>query len=139
MPAHRTVTKVCETCGGRVRVNSAKYCSMECYRTGDAKRRRSVIEQWLSGDVSVVTTSQGELSYAARQYLRSEAENKCSRCGWGEANPVDGVVPVQIDHVDGNPHNHLRENLVVLCPNCHSLTPTYGMKNRGNGRKTRHV
>jgi hypothetical protein len=25
-----------------------------------------------------------------------------------------------------------------LCPNCHSLTPTYGFLNKGNGRKKRY-
>lgn len=28
-------------------------------------------------------------------------------------------------------------NLILLCPNCHSLTPTYKALNKGNGRHNR--
>jgi hypothetical protein len=27
----------------------------------------------------------------------------------------------------------------LLCPNCHALTPTYGYRNRGYGRKSRGI
>ena len=33
--------------------------------------------------------------------------------------------------------NNKRENLAVLCPNCHSITPTYKALNMGHGRKHR--
>jgi Zn finger protein HypA/HybF involved in hydrogenase expression len=29
------------------------------------------------------------------------------------------------------------ENLILLCPNCHSLTATYGALNKGRGRTLR--
>ena len=35
---------------------------------------------------------------------------------------------LQIDHIDGNPRNHQKENLRFLCPNCHTQTPNYGNK-----------
>lgn len=38
---------------------------------------------------------------------------------------------LQIDHVDGNPWNNQLDNLRFLCPNCHSQTETYGIKNKG--------
>jgi hypothetical protein len=36
---------------------------------------------------------------------------------------------LQLDHIDGDEANNLLENLRILCPNCHSQTPTYGSKN----------
>ena len=33
------------------------------------------------------------------------------------------------DHIDGNSKNHIRENLRMICPNCHSQTPTYKKNN----------
>ena len=33
---------------------------------------------------------------------------------------------------------HSEGNLELLCPSCHSLTPSYGGRNKGNGRKTRY-
>jgi len=44
---------------------------------------------------------------------------------------------LQIEHVDGNPYRHKEENLTLLCPNCHSLTATFGGLNKGHGRKYR--
>jgi hypothetical protein len=35
--------------------------------------------------------------------------------------------------------NNKEENLILLCPNCHSLTSTFGSLNIGNGRKYRRI
>ena len=39
-------------------------------------------------------------------------------------------ISMQLDHIDGNSHNHLLENLRMICPNCHSQTETYCGKNK---------
>ena len=38
-----------------------------------------------------------------------------------------------MEHIDENYANK-EENLILLCPSCHSLTPTYGARNKGKGR-----
>ncbi len=35
--------------------------------------------------------------------------------------------------MDGDWRNNAAHNLTLLCPSCHSLTPTYRALNRGNG------
>ena len=55
-------------------------------------------------------------------------ENKCEKCGIVDHNGKP--LTMQLDHIDGNPHNHLLENLRMLCPNCHSQTKTYSGKNK---------
>ena len=65
-------------------------------------------------------------------------DNKCCRCGWSETNPTSGKIPLQIHHIDGDYKNNSEDNLELLCPNCHALTPTFGALNRGNGRDGRH-
>lgn len=74
-----------------------------------------------------------EVSNHVRKWLSEEFGEKCSKCGWGERHTVTQRVPVQVDHIDGDPNNHRPENLRLLCPNCHSLTATYGGLNRGRG------
>lgn len=48
-------------------------------------------------------------------------------------------IPLHVDHEDGDPTNNTESNLRALCPNCHSLTSTYGALNRGRGRATRRA
>ncbi len=56
--------------------------------------------------------------------------SKCELCGWSQKT-IDGYVPVELDHINGDRHDNRIENLRILCPNCHSLTPTY----RGRGKR----
>ena len=68
-----------------------------------------------------------------RERLFRERGRKCERCGWTETNPFTKIIPVQIDHKDGNNKNNAKENLEILCPNCHSLTEFfmfYGRKHK---------
>ncbi len=54
---------------------------------------------------------------------------KCNNCkldSW-----LGEPIPLELDHIDGDNSNHKLENLNLLCPNCHTLTPTYRGKNKG--------
>lgn len=55
-------------------------------------------------------------------------ENKCEECNTNEwmGKPLN----CELDHIDGDRTNHSLENLRILCPNCHSQTPTFRAKNR---------
>ena len=55
-------------------------------------------------------------------------KNICSECNVSEWNEKKLVM--QLDHIDGNSHNHRLNNLRMLCPNCHSQTDTYCGKNK---------
>lgn len=66
-------------------------------------------------------------------------EDKCEKCGWHEKLEDSKYTPCELHHIDGNPENHLLSNLIILCPNCHSLTKSYrfrrGKTNEQRGRK----
>jgi 5-methylcytosine-specific restriction endonuclease McrA len=57
-------------------------------------------------------------------------------CDWNKVNQKTGLVPIQLEHIDGDSDNNKIENLKLLCPNCHSLTPTFGSLNK-NGRDSK--
>lgn len=48
--------------------------------------------------------------------------------GWSK-NSKDGRLPLELDHINGNPKDNRLINLRVLCPNCHSLKQTHRGKN----------
>ena len=129
----RVPARYCKNCGKET-IN-AIFCSRECHRKFEEE---TYIERWLSGDETGLTPG-GAVCKQVRNYLLRIHGQKCSRCGWAQVNPASGKVPVQIEHIDGDFRNCSKENLTVLCPNCHSLTPTYMGLNKGRGRDVNGV
>lgn len=68
-----------------------------------------------------------------REWLIRENGRYCWVCKNSEW--MGKPVPLELDHIDGDPSNNDRSNLQVLCPNCHAQTPTYKSKNIGRGNK----
>jgi len=60
-------------------------------------------------------------------------EPRCSSCGGVEW--MGKSIPLELDHVDGDKTNNQLENIRLICPNCHALTPTY----RGKNTKYPHI
>jgi len=60
---------------------------------------------------------------------------KCSHCGLTEW--MGHPIPIEVDHIDGNAGNNSFDNLRLLCPNCHGITPTWKGRNKGSGRAAR--
>jgi hypothetical protein len=120
-------------CGEKLTGSQLKYCSRKCWRKYHSLSR---LEKWKAGewDGSIVGDV---ISTAVRSYILAKYKSRCTKCGWTGINPATGKTTVTIHHVDGNPRNNDEYNLTCLCPNCHSLTPTYGGLNKGNGRKGR--
>ncbi len=122
----------CLYCGETLQ-KKGKYCNNVCQAN---HRYESYISDWKAGKVSGLK-GKYQISNHIRRYLFIKYGNKCSKCGWNMINPYTKVVPLEIEHLDGNYLNNNEDNLVLLCPNCHSLTATYKGANKGKGRKDR--
>jgi hypothetical protein len=70
-------------------------------------------------------------SYKLKKRLFKEGLKKeaCEFCGWSKQS-LDGRIPVELDHINGDRFDNRIENLRILCPNCHSLQATHRGKNK---------
>jgi hypothetical protein len=125
----------CLSCGVEglpKRQNQNKYCSIKCQQS---YIYNTFISDWLSGKESGVVKN--GTKGAIKRYILSEQDNKCNHCG--NSDWMGKKLVLELEHKDGNSDNNARSNLECLCPNCHSLTPTYRNKNKGNGRHSRRL
>jgi hypothetical protein len=134
-------TKACEQCGTQFtyvanRGKTAKYCSNSCkgkayqnrngsvectcancgktFKTSPSKPRIfcSAECRGIGHRTDKFATNVGVRKALARRGLIT----KCEKCGYSEHPEILGVHHINHDHSD----NRI-ENLIVLCPNCHSL------------------
>jgi len=52
---------------------------------------------------------------------------------------LEQPIPLELDHLDGDRENNSLDNLRLICPNCHAMTPTYRGKNVALRRKVKEV
>lgn len=123
----------CLNCGKELKGKQTKYCSNQCQM--DYQHRQWII-RWKEGKESGLKGKYG-ISGHLKRYLFDKYNYQCARCGWNKINPFTGTLPLEVEHLDGNYLNNSEENLILLCPNCHSLTATYKGANKGKGRKDR--
>lgn len=65
-----------------------------------------------------------------RERIIYEQNNKCNSCGRNEW--LGQKMPLELEHKDGNHFNNERNNIEMLCPNCHALTKTWRGRNKKN-------
>ncbi len=127
----------CLYCNKKLAGWQKKYCSNKCQSD---YQHRKYIQLWKKGEVDgnrgVETKN---ISRHLKRYLIEKCGEKCSLCGWNKKHPVSSSCPLEIDHIDGSFENNSEENLRLLCPNCHALTPNYKKLNNGKGREWRRL
>ena len=122
----------CLNCKTETKKNN-KYCSINCQKEHEYEE---YIKKWKNGKVNGLR-GEYQISMYLKTYLFKKYNNHCAQCGWGRINKYTGKIPLEVEHIDGNYKNNNEDNLILLCPNCHSLTSTYKGANLNNGRKTR--
>lgn len=126
--------KYCAYCGKELTIEQRhnSYCSGECANNAKIQKK---VDAWANGEFNGQQAN-GSLSTTIRNYLLKKVNYRCEKCGWGEINPTTGKVPLEIHHKDGNYLNNKPENLKVLCPNCHALTPNYKALNKSERERS---
>lgn len=129
----------CQECNNEFNTNKSRnkiFCSIQCSNISRRNKNwkpRQKRTEWLETLRNktfdhMMNTPFNELSWdIQRKRVKREQGNKCGRCDvnkWFELS-----IPLEIDHIDGNNMNDERSNLIALCPNCHSITPTWRSKN----------
>lgn len=66
-----------------------------------------------------------------KKHLINEKGHKCENCDlthW-QKQPIS----LEVHHIDGDSSNNKKNNLQLLCPNCHSVTKNYRGRKNKNG------
>jgi len=132
----KTIEYVCENCGVPC-VRPAKgnffgkFCSNACQAN---YTRKKAIKDWLAGRRVGYVGKTKSLANFVRHYLHETRGTACQECGWDKKHPTDSRVLTEVDHIDGDAENCHPDNLKVLCPNCHSMTPTFRARNKKSKR-----
>lgn len=66
-----------------------------------------------------------QYSATTRRRFLEKVEYKCGECGISKW--CGKPITLQVEHIDGDNFNNEIGNLMLLCPNCHSQTPTWGI------------
>lgn len=92
------------------------------YKTVGQKNTKFELSDILSGKYPQYPTSK----LLPRMVAEGICEYRCTGCQLDSWNGKR--IGLELDHIDGNNANHMRDNLRALCPNCHSQTETYRSK-----------
>jgi Zn finger protein HypA/HybF involved in hydrogenase expression len=121
------MTYLCIYCLGEFKHNSLGGHIQKCRRENSQD----------VADVNIEANSHRLDIRTIKSYFIRKHGERCMDCGWDKRNPSTNKVPIEIEHIDGNSSNNSISNLKLICPNCHSLTPTYKNLNKGKGRHAR--
>ena len=109
-------------------------CRMELSRRNAAGGRGSKEGVRRAWEKKFRATPWDELSQDGKK--RRVLEEQCGVCaGCGTADWRGRPLTFELEHKDGDRTNNTRANLEVLCPNCHSQTPTWRGRGIGRGKK----
>lgn len=90
-----------------------KFCSKRC---------------WGDFQVEARLTKGSIFDKSIRGWCYRHLEQKCYECGqdtlWNNK-----PLRLQVDHRNGDTHDNRQSNLGMICPNCHTQTETWGVKN----------
>ena len=83
-------------------------------------------KNWAKGLILITNPEDAAHNKTRKNILISERGYKCEKCQLPEWQGQP--ITLELDHIDGIKKNNTRDNLRLLCPNCHAQTPTWRKK-----------
>jgi 5-methylcytosine-specific restriction endonuclease McrA len=104
---------------GKRQTGSEQYNSL----SDDSKYKMSLSNK---GKYSYDFSQNSKYTKGTKLKLIEERGHQCEIC----KNDVwlGNPITIEIDHIDGDRKNNTRENLRLVCPNCHAQSPTWRRK-----------
>lgn len=97
--------------------------------TGQAHLRGGHSSNKLSADAILIYGGTAvKASQLRRALMESGREYICEECN-SEPRWNNKPLVLQVDHKNGDRKDNTKENLRFLCPNCHTQTSNWGIKN----------
>jgi 5-methylcytosine-specific restriction endonuclease McrA len=96
----------------------------------DAVRRGAIVARPTAlplSELLVANRHRGRHNIKARLIAEGLKQMKCAQCDISAWH--DKPLSLALHHINGDGHDNRLENLALLCPNCHSQTPNFGVKN----------
>ena len=99
---------------------------LKCYKTNEAGKGliKSKIK---TEDILVKNSSFSRCQLKARLIRDNILEYKCAVCN-NTGEWLGKQLSLELDHINGIHNDNRLINLRILCPNCHSQTPTFRKK-----------
>jgi Zn finger protein HypA/HybF involved in hydrogenase expression len=129
-----SMSSACAKLGLHFNTFKRRAIKLKCYKPnksgkGIKKLRKTgkfSLQNILEGEYPEYQTNKLKLRLIKEEIIK----NKCFKCDITEWQGEPLVL--ELNHIDGNRHNHNLNNLQLLCPNCHSQTKNFRGKNKKN-------
>lgn len=136
----RTGKLICEESSNKCEANKTKNSNSVKLANATGKRKPPIYKDfpeetkrrmnWNKNNHKADFTYDGKGSH--KIVLIKERGHKCESCGLSEW--LCEPIPLELEHKDGDNRNQTKENLLILCPNCHAKTKFYRGRNKNNGK-----
>lgn len=129
--ASESMAKAAATLGVHFNSFKKRAIELECYVTNQSGKGNK--KNMPKVDLNEIIFENKQPQYQTyklklRLFEEGYKQNKCEKCGVCDWNGEQ--LNMELDHIDGDKTNHHLDNLRILCPNCHSQTPTFRNKKR---------